>query len=217
MGHDSHSMLDPDCGAEELSEGHTCGQVGHPAGQGCSPSRLCSWRHSAPFLGASGARPPPPSPPERRRQPRRPRRRGRCSRGSRPPPRRGAAARRPTPPCPGPPGPARPPRCGSAARRLPHPSAAAASPAERPGPSWPPAGGGPGSPGEAAAARGGESPRGGDGARQPPPERPCRGLCLRCHMGRGAGFKRVSAGHAVSGAPQPCPQRQRSARPGMRL
>lgn len=64
---------------------------------------------------------------------------------------------------------------------------------------------------------GGESPRGGDGARQPPPERPCRGLCLRCHMGRGAGFKRVSAGHAVSGAPQPCPQRQRSARPGMRL
>lgn len=101
----------------------------------------------------------------------------------------------------------------------PAPLGGAASPAARPGPSRPPAGGGPGSPGEAAATRrvGGQSPGGGDGARQPPPERPCRGLCLRCHMGRGAGFKRVSAGHAVSGAPQPCPQRQRSARPGMRL
>lgn len=115
------------------------------------------------------------------------------------------------PAAPSPPGPARPPRCGSAARRLPHPLGASAAPLRaRPEPA--PAGGGPGSPGGGA----GGAPAG-DGARQPPPERPFRGLCLRCHMGRGAGFKRGSAGHAVSGAPQPCPQRQRSARPGMRL
>lgn len=91
----------------------------------------------------------------------------------------------------------------------------------RPGLSRPPAGGRP-----RLTWRGGGGGGGGDaggdththddddGARR---SAPCRGLCLRCHMGRGAGFKRVSAGHAVSGAPQPCPQRQRSARPGMRL
>lgn len=116
----------------------------------------------------------------------------------RPPPRRALPARRAA---------GAPP----AARRLPHPLGASAAPLRaRPEPA--PAGGGPGSPGGGA----GGAPAG-DGARQPPPERPFRGLCLRCHMGRGAGFKRGSAGHAVSGAPQPCPQRQRSARPGMRL
>lgn len=133
------------------------------------------------------------------------------------------ALRSPSPPGPGPPGPAR--RAAGAPPAAARTPSAAAAPLRLAGAPRPePAPGG----GEASAhlerrRRRRRRRRGGgththddddDGARR---SAPCRGLCLRCHMGRGAGFKRVSAGHAVSGAPQPCPQRQRSARPGMRL
>lgn len=209
MGPSAHSGPAPTAGMEGPSEGHAWGS---PRGAGALafPSSALPGTHILPGRrGSPGGHASPPGPRRRRR--------GRCSRDPGPPPRWGSAAPR-----------SPPPRRARGRRALPARRAAGAPPASaartpsaaplrcRRAPAW----AGPRR-GEAPAhlerRRQGGEPRWGDRTRQPPPERPFRGLCLRCHMGRGAGFKRVSAGHAVSGAPQPCPQRQRSARPGMRL